>query len=369
MTKKTTERQKKTKEWFVKNIILPNNEIIDKPGFIVYQFEVKGKNAFMREILFPEEMLSCIETKTKEKLGADALYRAGKRWGLRFARGALFPQKSKKSEKEIIAFFEDFSKFCEAVYSTEFKIEKIDLKNKELKLSGKDVIVCSIGSVGEVFLGAWVGVWNYVNEENEIEGIQIDCQGNGKSQCTFQIGPKIKRKIEIENQEGLKIEGEFYKLNTPHLFKSEFSLARYLELGRIKYEGGFFKINEGRLVLHEASSIYFIENELKKVNEDKIVFECAFDFFYKFAKGKTKEHLIGFLMATGWGQIEIFKNKGKYIAKISNFPWVKLDINFQMICGAFSGFLSAIEKRKITLQKKQILTTNNYLEITLEERN
>lgn len=374
MAKAPSKEQKKTKQWFIKNIILPNNEIIDKPGFILYQFEVKGKNAFMREILFPEKMLSCIETQIKEKQGekgVSALYRAGKRWGNRFAKGALFPQKSKNDEKTIRDFLNGFAKFCESVYSTKFEIVEANLKKEQLKLKGKDVIVCSVGGVGEVFLGAWVGVWAHINEDKNIEGKQITCQGNKEKECVFYCAKKeaVLREEKIEEGKECKIEQEFYKLNTSHNPKSEFSLARFLELGNIKYEGGFFKIKEDRLVLHEASSIYFIEDELRKIKCDKIVFECAYKYFEEFAKGKTKEFLIGFLMSTGWGEVNIFKNKGKYTAQIVNFPWVSLaqKIEFQMVCGAISGFLSAVEKRKIVLKKEQISTMHDYLEITLKE--
>src|SRR3989338_6942112 len=92
--------KERIKKWFMKNVILPNNEIIDKPGFIVYQFNAKAKQAYMREMLFPETILANIEKETAKKYkekGRRALYRAGKRWGYRFAQGSLFPLRKKTS--------------------------------------------------------------------------------------------------------------------------------------------------------------------------------------------------------------------------------------------------------------------------------
>ena len=79
MAKNKKEEKKNLKEWFVKNIILPNNEIIDKPGFIMQQFNEKDTSAFLREMLFPEKLLADIELKAAKKYGTrgrEALYKA-----------------------------------------------------------------------------------------------------------------------------------------------------------------------------------------------------------------------------------------------------------------------------------------------------
>ncbi|MEW6748101.1 MAG: hypothetical protein AB1295_00125 [Candidatus Micrarchaeota archaeon] len=362
---------KRLKSWFMKNIILPNNEIIDKPGFIIYQFQEKGKNSFMREILFPELMLADIESRAHRLAGkkADlALYRAGKRWGYRFADGALFPKRSKTGKKAFRTFFSDFVKFCETVYSAGFS-GTMDLPKMEITMRGEDVIICSISGRGEVFLGAWVGVWGYMCETRGMEGKHTKCQGRGAKECVFVCAPAKTLGFSEKMHWGqeMEIEPQFFKLNSPHEVLSEFSLKRFLEMGNITYEGGFFRKGNDRLVLHESSSIYFIEDELERMGAKDVVFDSAFDYFREFSKWHTMEFFIGFLMATGWGEIKIFKEGKGYLVMIKNFPWTSLagSIGFGMVRGAFSGFLSGKDKEEILFKRLKTNLHNGYLELTM----
>jgi len=358
------------KSWFMKNIVLPNNETIDKPGFIIYQFQARERNAFMREILFPEKMLAAIEVEAHRAQGkkADrALYRAGKRWGYRFADGALFPELAETDKKTVKAFYRDFIKFCETVYSGGFS-GSMDLARKEIRLEGRDVIICTLSGHGEVFLGAWVGVWGHTHGDRGIEGTHPECQGRGDPRCVFVCAPgkRLGIKVPVIDGSASHIEPQFYKLNTPHDVASDWSLQRFLEIGNISYDGGFFRIGDDRLVLHESSSIYFIEHELKRIEAGGVVFDAAFEYFKEFSRWHTLDFLISFLMATGWGEVKVMKKGRRYTAVVRNFPWTSLasEIDFEMVAGAFSGFLSGMEKRRVILRKRKADLLHGYLQLT-----
>ena len=359
----------------MENIILPNNEIIDKPGFIMQQFNEKDTSAFLREMLFPEKLLADIEAQAAKKYGnkgREALYKAGKRWGYRYAKGTMFPLRSETSDADFLSFFDVFSKMIEGEYSSFFKGTP-DLTRKTIDFEGRDVVICNKSGEGQIFLGAWVGCWAYQYQDIDMEGDHSKCQGRGNKVCIFRCGPRsiIKGiKIDIKKDVSLGIEPAFYAINTPHETHTDFSLRRFMELGMITYEGGFFTFGADRLVLNESSSIYFIEEELSKLKADSIVFDASFDYFRNFGGTRSQDFFIAFLMACGWGEIKLYKNAGGYMAVLRNFPWTSLEkkIHFKMLQGAFSGFLSTKENKKIVLGKVQTHLWNGHLEVVISGR-
>ena len=368
--------KKRIKSWFMQNIILPNNEIIDKPGFIIYQFNEQDKNAFMREVLVPETILADIESRAVREFGEKghrALYRAGKRWGYRFANGALFPQFSKSSEKDVLDFLAAFTKVIEAEYSEKFAHE-LDFKRRVVTFRGDNMVICKYSGDGGIFLGAWVGCWAYQNDDPTFEGVQSECQGRKDKQCVFVCGPRseIKVKEDIPLDESSRIEApQFYSLNSPaHAARSDFSLKRFMELGHITYDGGFFRFGNERLVLNESSYLYFMGDELGKIGAEDVIFESAFDYFSEFAKNHTREFFIGFLMASGFGQVEILKERKGYSARIRNYPWTSMakKAGFPLIRGMISGYLSGKEGRKVALKNFTSSTADGRLDIIMRER-
>lgn len=363
---------KKLKDWFLKNIILPNNEVIDKAGFILQQFNERDTSAFLREMLFPEKMLADIEQQVAKKYGdkgRQALYRAGKRWGYRYAKGTMFPLRKDTNDAEFLGFFDVFSKMIEAEYSSYFKGVP-NLANKTIDFVGKDMVICDKSGEGQIFLGAWVGCWAYQYQDMTMEGNHPLCQGRNDSKCVFKCGPRsiIKEiKQDIEKDTALAIELPFYSLNKPHKTRADYSLKRFMELGTITYNGGFFKFGNDRLVLNESSSIYFIEEELRKLKADSIIFDASFEYFRNFGKKYDQDFFIGFLMASGWGEIELYKEAKGYRAVVRNFPWTSLSkkIQFKMLQGVFSGFVSAKEKKKIILDTVETNTLSGRLEVVI----
>ena len=89
--------------WFIQKVIIPRQEIIDKPGFIITQFSDKGRNVFLRELFLPESLIANLEKKIVKKYGLrgkKALYSAGKMFGCSYAARSFFPQKTSVSRKE-----------------------------------------------------------------------------------------------------------------------------------------------------------------------------------------------------------------------------------------------------------------------------
>ena len=55
--------------WFIKNILLPKREIIDKPGFIVNTFGGKNQAIHLRELFLSEQLFELIENRIVHHYG------------------------------------------------------------------------------------------------------------------------------------------------------------------------------------------------------------------------------------------------------------------------------------------------------------
>ena len=111
--------ENRIKDWFMKNIILPNNEIIDKPGYVISQYVGAETPCYVREVFFPEVLLANIEKEFVKRFGREgkeALYKAGKLWGYRYAAITNLPKKSKIPKADFVGFLDMFMKFLESEY-------------------------------------------------------------------------------------------------------------------------------------------------------------------------------------------------------------------------------------------------------------
>ena len=71
----------KVVEWFIRNILLPRNELIDNPGFIINKVTKEGGEVYLRDVFMPEQLFVKIEDRVTEQYGdegAEALYSVGK---------------------------------------------------------------------------------------------------------------------------------------------------------------------------------------------------------------------------------------------------------------------------------------------------
>jgi len=91
--------------WFIRNIIIPKTEIIDKPGFIVCKTSPE-KDTALRELFLPETLFADLETQVARALphGKELLYSIGKRFGYSYASMSSFPRIDKVSKRDFLKF-------------------------------------------------------------------------------------------------------------------------------------------------------------------------------------------------------------------------------------------------------------------------
>jgi len=371
---KSSKGKKELKSWFMKNIILPNNEIIDKPGYIVSKYSGKGTRCYVRELLFPEKILAKIERDAKSSLGEAGLsriYEAGKMWGVRYGRTTGLPKKSDMPEKDFRAFLESFMKFMEAEYATSASFE-LDNKSNRFITRYNDLMVCRLNGQGHFLIGTMNGAWEHMCGEST-EGLQRSCQGRGDKECLIECAPRAsfskKDKVfEFKAPDGLGLEKEYFTLNT--VKKAQYAKNSLLDLlsGRImSYEGGFFQCKGDRFLLNEASSAYFLEKSLGQTSKgEEILFNAAFDYFKELGgRNKSVGMAQDFLPALGWGDINVDSTGKKAFCR--SYPWTRYwkDTTYPILRGMISGIISANKGKKLILDKANATTSSGSLDLVL----
>ena len=150
---------KKTKAWFLNNIILPNNEIIDKPGYVVSKYAGKGTRCYVREVFVPELVLSEIEDnaiRSFGKRGKRALYAAGKQWGVRYGLTTNLPKKSAMGKEDFQGFVDSFVKFLGSEYADSIKF-KLDYDRDRIETEYSGLMICRLNGLGYFLLGTLNG--------------------------------------------------------------------------------------------------------------------------------------------------------------------------------------------------------------------
>ncbi|MEW5996763.1 MAG: hypothetical protein AB1657_04170 [Candidatus Micrarchaeota archaeon] len=362
--------KKRIRSWFMKNIILPNNEIIDKPGYIVYRFGSKKKNCYLREVLMPESMLAGIETAFAEKYGKEgrkAVYVAGKMWGYRFAATSALPKRGSMPDEALLEVIEAIMRLLESEYSS--KVEyRVDLAKSELEFAAKDLLVCKESGLGDFLTGTLNGTWEYMMGV-QTEGVKLACQKRGEK-CVILCAPPESHKKGIAHvvkvPPGLGLEAEYFLMNQPkraHYAKN--SLRDLLENRVIAYEGGFFRYGKSRLVLNEASSVYFLETVLEKLKGgERLLFEVAFKHCRRCVPGgaSSENFLTDILPPFGWGDIHFDGSK----AVCFGYPWTRYhrETTFPLMRGMVSGILSA-GPRDVELKNSEPVISRGSLDLML----
>lgn len=364
----------KTKSWFMKHIILPNNEIIDKPGYIVSKYSGKGTRCYVREVLFPEKVLAKIESEAAARMGDDgrkAIYAAGKMWGVRYGITTGLPKKSGMPEKDFREFLNSFMKFMESEYASKASFE-LDYQKDRFETKYKDLIVCRLNGQGHFLLGTMNGAWQHMVGK-ETEAIHVSCEGRGDDECIIECAPpsnlRDKKKIlRVKVPSDLGLEREYFTLNK--VKKAQYAKNSLFDLltGRImKYEGGFFECNGDRFLLNEASSVYFLEQGLGKTKKgEKILFDAAFGYFRKFVKSNSSAKMAqDFLPALGWGDITADASGKRAFCR--SYPWTCYwkETTFPILRGMLSGIVSAYTGKKVIFKKAEATLSSGSLDIVL----
>jgi len=367
--------------WFIRNATMPRLEIIDHAGFIAMKPSISGQ-IHLRQILMPESVLVDLENQIVDKYGDESrkvLYSIGKKFGYRVSGMMAIPTVDRYTKKEFLAFAYFLVRFVECTYSSNLS-HRINLKSSEFDLTMDEYVVCRKNGKGYIMTeGGLGGIWAYVMCDPSIEAIQTKCQGRDDEKCEVICAPpEILEKKGLKffretNLDDLKIDpmyGDFNKIREPQYAKNSFE--DLINIRFFDYSKGVVKHKGERYFLCEASLIYLIELELKKLEDGtKLLFNCAFDHGKQISELQGKcdcqEFIMQFLSASGWGDILILKSEGGYKVTSYYFPWTKFanDVKFEMYRGLISGLLSGCLNKRIVLDNVDIDTLGDGLTVIL----
>lgn len=338
--------KKRIKSWFAKNIILPNNEIIDKPGYVVYRLGSRRRNCYLREVFMPEAVLAGIEQSFARRHGRKgrlAVYTAGKMWGRRFAASSGLPQRGQVPDKDLLGIIEVIMRMLESEYSSKVDYS-VDLGEGTLDFRAKGLMVCRLSGLGDFLTGTLNGTWEHMMGLRTT-GVHSPCEGKGGRECRIVCAPpeSLGRKPHAAKMpDGLGLEPDYFQMNQPRPARyAKNSFKDLLEARLVEYEGGFFRYGKSRLILNEASSVYFLETVLGKMpGGEKMLFDAAFGSCAACVPrgSDPRVFLTGILPALGWGDM---RSDGRTVACFG-YPWTAYykETSFPILRGMASGILS-----------------------------
>lgn len=372
--------------WFIRNIIIPRNEIINNPGFIVLKLSVEKEETSLREILIPEYIISELEKIIVEKhknKGKQVLYSAGKKFGYRYSKSSKYPNIETASKKEFLNFSYIVVRYVEAVCAKKMN-HKIDIENKVFRIEMEDYIVCNKNGLGYILTdGSIAGIWAYEIVNPNAEGVQIKCQGRNDKKCEMICAPdkylkenKINflKESDLSNLEILQRDYNSINEIRPAKFATN-SFEKLLDSGFLKQKGGVITAKEGRYMLLEASLMYLLERELKKLKGGlKVLWDVSLDFGKKLADISGRDDPARIIMdlfpALGFGDIYVErtdKSKSGYRIIVNYFPWTRWadEVEFTMFRGMLSGVISCSTGKKIELKKVEKDMSMGYLSLAI----
>jgi len=181
--------------------------------------------------------------------------------------------------------------------------------------------------------------------------------------------------IRCEEIEKVEMSQEYKKFNEIRPTKwATKSLKNLIDSGIFEYKHGQVTYKGERFFLCEASFMYILEKELKKIkNGLKILWDCSFEFGKNLAKISGKQDpckfITDFFSALGFGDILVLKKKGKYEITVKYFPWFNYEkeINFTVFRGILSGVISGFTGKEIVLKKIEKDTREGNLSLYITE--
>lgn len=365
--------------WFIKNIYIPKREIIDKPGFIINTVTKEDQTTYLREFFLPERLIELIENnivKNYGDTGRKTLYSIGKKFGYAYSSMSIFPNRVNNNEKELKDFIYLFVRYCESTYAKRADYQ-LDLDKKIFTIDFNDYIICRHNGLGYIMTdGGTAGIWSYIMQDEDIEAIQLECEGRKNQKCFVFCAPshKIKEKKVSFYREcklpDIKFDETYKSLNeiqqTTYAINS---LQDLIDTGFIKYANGIMSFKEFRLFSADSHLLYIIEEEISKLNNgEKILFEACFEFGKELQKicGEKdyKKFIMDFFPAIGFGEILIKKTQ-KIEVICGFYPWTSLSENCSYIIfrGILSGFISNSINENVELINSKT-TVSSYLTLT-----
>ncbi len=364
--------------WFLRNIILPKIEDINNPGFIILKLSGEKRETYLREVMFPEQLLTTIEKSVVAKYGAaggQAMYSAGKKFGWEYASTSNFNRISESSVKELESFSYNLVRYIECSFASKLT-HKLDLKNKLFRILMKDFVICSKDGFGYLMSSGGIsGIWAFMMHDKSVEGIEPKCQGRGDRMCEVICAPlKVLRGmglkpkfVETDLQER-KITKEYLSFNKIRTASyATKSMKDMVASGMFEHAHGIMNFRKERYFLLESSCIYLLEKELCKLKGgDGLMYKLAFDFGKSLVTGpQTPAFITDYMSALGWGDVYASVKDGHYRVVSLHYPWTEYaaDSNFIIFRGLVSGMLSKITGKQVDLKEVQSSLTSGSLDI------
>ncbi len=345
-------------EWYFSHFIFSKSQIIDQPGFII--FNISGKSpVFIRQVLVPERFFTTLETRLVKDFGdkgKQLLYSAGKKFGYRLSAVGRFPKRGEISDGKLKDYFVIVDKFIEGMYASLFN-HTLDLTIPFVSVRlNKFVVINELGYGYFIPLGGGAGIISWLLNDINIEGVQVEKQGDN---FILYYAPRDFLKKNFKdvytetNLSNFSLENYYSEFNRVTEVKHQLSLKNLIESNFFDYSHGILSHSGERFFIIESSALYILEKELMQESwSAEVLKESALEGgkVYAFQDvNYSKTDLERFLTAFGFGDPFITIANGKVNVTLSRFPWTKFshDIKFNLIKWFLEGFFSKALNKKI----------------------
>lgn len=366
-------------DWFLRNVIIPKVEEIDKPGFIINKFS-KGE-IVLRDVAFPEVILSFLEDKVTSEhgdAGKKRLYKAGKKFGYLYANLSGLPTIKNAKVEELKKWIYRFVRYVETVYSSNLEY-KVDFEGRLFSIDLDNYVVCSLNGKGySITDGAIAGVWAWMMQDRTMEGVQIKCQGRGDKKCKVVCGPRGQlRKMGLEFIESdsviEKIDmARYMSMNeSAKPSYSTCSLESMLQANIYSYSKGAIMFKGLRHFIIEVSFIDILEAELLNLDKKgRALFSSGYDFGKKLVSMTEKPSLqfvVDYLSSLGFGDISIESTSKGFRVMSRHHPWTEFSElkTFALFRGMVSGLLSSISGKEVKFNNYKATTMQGCLDLLI----
>ncbi len=368
--------------WFIQHVVIPQREIIDKPGFIVTTFTEHDQITYLREIFLAERLFELIEKRIVERYdiqGKQVLYSAGKKFGYLYSSLSNFPTVKNCSNKQLSDFLYALVRYMEVTFSQQANHE-INFEEKSFTISFEEYIVCRHNGLGYIMTdGGSAGIWAFLIQDKLIEATQLKCQGRGNEKCIVLCAPE--KKIQEKTNNFFR-ETDLFELKFNEMYKAlneiqktvyaQNSFRNLIDIGFIDCKEGSFSYKNMRLFGSESHILYLLEQEIAKLDGgEQVLFNACFEYGKllqeTYGYNDYKKFIPDFFSALGFGDILVTDSNGIQIVSVY-YPWTTFSeqSKYTIFRGIMSGFVSGSMDKKIEFKKFDV-NISAYLILTISE--
>lgn len=336
--------------WYIRKVLRPQIHNIGQPGFIESKF--KDVEIALRELFISESLIEELENrfeKSKGEKGKNALYKAGKQFGWKYAKSSGFPQVNKVSEKRFREFSDFFVSYIQVLYASKIDYD-VSLDEERFSMRMKEYSVCRNNGRGHVLsAGVVAGVVAYLFDDMSIEASKPSCQGRGDEECEVicTTPDNLSDNEYSASIDDMEVDSKYPEVN--RVRKPEFasnSMKDLLDKDIFQYKKGILSFESERYIPVEISLIYLLEEELEELDKN-LVFKTVYKNGENISQDRDISFLMDYLPALGWGDLKPLK-KGRKI-HVNYYPWTELAeySSFSVFRGLTSGIVSGIKEEEI----------------------